>query len=194
MESLTAHRQDGSWVYRYTTESPTGERGWHANIVDVSARKILYADPFTTSVMTFYPPESELVWNARSRKACDDAEVKRQLADRTSATRKMLNQDVRAVGTRMRDGTVIRSMVAEQFDCYALAETVSDARGGRSETRILSFTPGDPPVALFQVPPGYTERSPRELEALWLAKYGQPYFGERALANLEARYHRQRGN
>jgi hypothetical protein len=192
LEYIVAYRGDGSYSIRFTTQSPTGEAGWHVEILDVAASRSMFVEAFTKSVITFRLTEAEARRMAKIKMACQDPDVSEQLSQKLSKPSRMRGYDVRGI-SRKDSRVTIWSWVAPDLDCYAFAETQSFSNGSRNERWVEQIAVGDPPASLFQAPVDFTERSPAETEALFRAKYnGAPLFGDPALQRVEDRYRKGR--
>ncbi len=192
-DRIVAHREDGSYVIAFTTHSPAGETATHRTIVDVSAGKHVFLEPFTQSAMTFYLSDDELRQMTQSEKACEDGDIKTQLSSKSAKSSIMFNQEVRWVSRKLGRDTTIGAWVAPDLDCLALSETQSFGIGSRNEISVERIDIGNPPDSLFEVPAEYAEHSPAEIEAAYRAKYpGHIFFGDDPVKVLEQRYRSHR--
>ena len=72
-----------------------------------------------------------------------------------------------------------RSLVAPRLDCLPLSETEVAASGARNERQVEKVDIGAPSQSLFEIPAGYSERSPAQIEALYRAQYpGEKLFND----------------
>ncbi len=188
---IVVHREDGSYMESFSTTSPAGESGVVLSIVDAQAQTLVRTEPFTKSKTTLHLSNHELIERTQERKACEDPQTKEQVGKSIPSV-KLLNQKIALVTTTLGSGprSVTRqSLVAPQLDCYPLARTEFFPSGARNERRLEKLDIGAPPPSLFEVPAGYTERSPAQTEALYRAQYaGVELFKDDALARLERDY------
>lgn len=193
-QRIIAHREDGSALDQFTVSEP--EPGTAIHITDASLRRHIWLEPFTESSLTFHLSEQEWTEEVSRLTACESAEIKEQLenshGDAPVESSKMLGFEVRKITHNLPWGTSVR-WVAPELDCLALEETQTFTNGSRNTFVVEKIEVGTPPPSLFDVPGGYAERSPKEVEALYRAKYnGQVFLGDLGVTNVERRYQRQR--
>jgi hypothetical protein len=170
-----AHRGDGSWAKHRAIYSPDGkgETGVFIEVLDVPARKYIWANSFIKSVMTFYLEDEELreLWAAEN--GCEAAEVKEQLwRPGLTSRRQILGQD--AIRVEKRDETLgLRKItwVAPQLDCLVLEKAADFSSGAHNNRSYVSLHVGPPPQSLFEIPPDYLEHSPIAYEAAYRARF-----------------------
>jgi hypothetical protein len=190
-----ARRSDGSTVERYEVASPSGEFGEVIDGSDLRIGKGFVLEPFTRSLTTFYLSDREIGQRRAAQDACGESEVRTALsaAPRTSEPRPaVLGFDLVRVDyapPSSRRVEIVR-WVAPSLGCLALRETQSfPATGGHNDLEIVGLNQAEPPDSAFDIPDGYVERSPAEVEAAYSAKYGKPYYGQPAVAAIDKRYH-----
>ncbi len=82
--------------------------------------------------------------------------------------------------------------VAPALDCVALQETAT-LPGVRIERKMTSLVEVEPPDSMFDVPIGYVEKSPAQVEDAYQLKFGKSYWGKgKMLALMEQRYFKSR--
>lgn len=191
-EYLIAHRADGSYVLSFSVPSPTGEFANSVHILDLPAQKSISLEPFTQSSRTYYLSAEEARKRVKQRRGCDDASIQEQINTRRTASR-MLNHDVVRI-TRKTLTATVSAWVVPALDCLAVDETESFSSGAHNVRWLENIQAGPPPQSLFEIPPGYVERSPTMIEALYEAKYpGHKIFTASQLKVIERNYatHRQ---
>ena len=164
-------RSDGSEATYRTMKSPDGQQdGQLGSIIDLGRAESLDLESFTRSVTTLHYSLDELdeLKELLQAKGCP-ADM-----DKLSERTKMLEHEVVRIheshSTRLGTETDDK-WVAPDLGCFALAETATFG-GPRNVTTVTSLTTGEPPPAMFVVPPNYVERSPSQLSAEWAARFG----------------------
>lgn len=186
-EFLVAHREDGSFVSSVSVVSPRGEVGMSTTIFLVPEAKLIWLEPFTESSLTSYLTPQEALNRVQQRRVCDEPSVKQQIEARRITSRK-LNQDVVKV-THKRGRATVAGWVAPARDCIAVEETESFPSGSHTVRWTDTIKAGVPDSSLFEVPNGYVERTPMEMENVYGAKYpGQRIFSASQLAVIGRDY------
>jgi hypothetical protein len=169
--------------------SPTGEIGWAIEILDVRNSELVKLEPFTKSKTTvLLRSAADMQDELRKHDTCNAAGlVGDSLVSANRIWDTVLGYSVTQVVKRWND-VRLEKWVAPQLDCYPLRSHVSDSRGPYEEVTVTKVEEVQPPDSMFEVPPGYTEASPSEVEALYTSKYpGYRYFGERTARGDYAR-------
>jgi hypothetical protein len=186
-----ARRSDGSTVDRLTGVSPAGEHAEYVTITDLRKRIEVCTEPFTRSVTTLYLSDAEVAARRAAEDACQDDDVRAARAADTPVERPelVLGRPVVRVDLQPDQKWHISSWVAPALNCLEMRREDHWSDGAHNEAEITQLDQGEPPEKLFELPSGYVERSPAEVEAPYTAKYpGNSFWGERAAARLETRY------
>ena len=184
-----AVRSDGSRAETYSVTTPAGMIEHVRSISDLRKRTWTKTEPSTKSLATFHLTDSEIRDRRHSQNLCSSSEISlaKKSASEVATRAVMLGFGVIPVKVRESRHSVSR-WVAPELNCYALRETAVSEHGSRTEFQVEKLEIGDPPDAMFEGPPDYVERSPAEIEALYLAKYpGHPLFG-RSLETIQQHY------
>ena len=96
------------------------------------------------------------------------------------------------------DGRFMRfeGWVATGLDCYQLRSTILDvtdptAPVTRTQFEVVEIIPGEPDGDLFDIPAGYTERSPEDIEREIARRKGEPFELSHGV-EVQTREYRQR--
>ena len=97
------------------------------------------------------------------------------------------------------DGRYMRfeGWVATELDCYQLRSTILDvtdptAPVTRTQFEVVEIIPGEPDGDLFDIPAGYTERSPEDIEREVARRKGEPFELSHGVEVQTREYHQRR--
>jgi hypothetical protein len=157
--------------------------------VDVASGRHVELETFTNSSMTFYLTPSELPHEVDLAGSCA-----RAISAAPAEHERILGHDIIKLTEENRAPNngkeVIEAWVAPELNCYPLRESDSLSYGPHNEIEVADLTEGEPPSAMFDVPPDYVERSPSQLSADWAARFGQPFLhDESTVKRLDERYY-----
>ncbi|HEY1205856.1 MAG: hypothetical protein ABSH46_02310 [Bryobacteraceae bacterium] len=186
-----ARRSDGSTVDRFTGVSPTGEHAEYVTITDLRKGIEVRTEPFTRSVTSLYLSGAEVAARRAAEDACQDDDVRAALAVHSPVERPelVLGHTVVRVDLQPDQKWHISSWVAPALNCLEMRREDHWSDGAHNEAEITQLEQGEPREKLFELPSGYVERSPAEVEAAYTAKYpGKSFWGERTATRLETRY------
>jgi hypothetical protein len=94
-----------------------------------------------------------------------------------------------ALDTAQNDDERSESWVALDLDCFPMQEIQTSEAGARNEFTATRVEEGEPAASLFTIPSDYVERSPGQIEAVYVARYGEPLYGfGRVLETLDSAY------
>lgn len=177
-------RSDGSSARIQEAEGPGNARGLVIDIVDYPNRIWIGVEPFLKTVTVV--ARNERGFNALQTVLSGNCENFRERA----ATGESRRFAVRAVEFEDRWSAKLthRIVVAPELACYPLLDLLFERGVFVTKTEVLSLQFGEPDASAFQVPPGYKQVSPLELENLWRAKYNQPHLGDKLAGQLEQEY------
>ena len=187
---LYARRSDGSHVRKYEVTSPDGEKGWVVEIHDLRRNQSITLEPFTKSAMTFLYTNREMRdWIARNRN-CASPQVAAVLgAPAVQMRDSMQGREVLRVVSEEADGERTEAWVQTDLNCFALQETVSRSSGALQQMTVTDLEEGEPPDSMFEIPVGYVESSPLQVEAAYQAKYpGHAFWGYEMARIVDERY------
>lgn len=188
-----ALRSDGSYVRRFETTSPKGEVGWAVDIIDIRNGKYTLVEPFTRTAVTFYRSETEMQNELRAKITCNASGEMQSATSRVdSISDTILDQKVVQViekHTGSKREVTIEKWVAPDLDCYPLRKSEWSQSGSHNETEVTKLEIGDPPESILEVPPGFLELSPLQMETLYTNRYpGYSLWGAKVAAAIEERY------
>ena len=161
-------------------------------ILDVNSGKEIQLEPFTKSSMTFYLSKEQLTQTLDSRHCPTNVNA---LTEHS----KILNYDV--VRYRDNSGSSAESptddmddeWIAPRLACFVLKEIFTESSGPWNRRTVVSLTEGEPPSSMFNIPPEYVERSPREMAAKWSDTFpGSKFLPDSSIRNMDQRYYRER--
>jgi hypothetical protein len=186
VDRVVARRSDGSHMESFTTVSPAGEHGVVVGIREVGTGRAISLEPYTKSVSTRYHlSPDEMTEERGSLRSCTASQS--ALFSAAESLPKMLGHIV-ALDTAQNDDERSESWVALDLDCFPMQE-ISTRRGARNEFTVTRVEEGEPSVSLFTIPSDYVERSPGQIEAVYVARYGEPLYGfGRVLETLDSAY------
>ncbi len=153
-----------------------------------SELKLIWLEPFTQTAQTHYLPQEEASLRVQEQRLCDEGGMKEQIEAKNDVARKF-DQEVVKVTHKPFPDAIATGWVAPGFDCLAMEEMRTYTFGSRRIRSVDKFQPGTPDASLFEVPDGYLERSPAEMESLYDAKYpGYRIFTPSQLATSQHDY------
>ena len=180
-------RGDGSWSRLEISKDPDGVERSHLEFADFTRLLSIRADPVTRSVSTFSISRNEvnaLISSEPDFAPCDGREQRRDLPHGH-----LLGMDVVLLTDRF-EGYQEARWVAPMLDCFPLEVTERNARWMVKDSVANMASPSQPPIWMFQAPAGYVERSPREIQSLYMrAIPGAEYLPPDLLEAAESRYH-----
>jgi hypothetical protein len=196
-------RSDRSTVAQMPAHLPNGSVGgtlvW---ITDTAHRQQIMLEPFTRSktTETYTDDEFAAIISANLDENCPaavpvgrpPAEGGGQIFGGTFFGHAAV-YSLNLYGNRSgRSGTFeVERWTLTDLNCYPVKE-ISTRGTMRVEAQVDSLTELEPPSNMFNIPEGYTERSPLEMEAAYKERFGAGFYGEQIVARLEARYQRPR--
>ena len=99
------------------------------------------------------------------------------------------------------DGRFMRfeGWVATALDCYQLRSTILDVTAPtapvtRTQFEVVEIIPGEPDGDLFDIPAGYTERSPEDIEREVARRKGEPFELSHGVEVQTREYHQRRSS
>lgn len=188
-----ARRSDGSYVSYYEVASPSGEIGWAGAIFDVRKGKAVDLEPFTKSAMTFYYSKEEMYEWLGTKESCASDGLASGGASRQNRPADVFQGREVVQVVQQVNGQRIEKWVDPELDCYPLHKSIVLPGGGSQDHTVTQLDEGEPPDSLFEVPSGYIEASPEQVEALYMAKYsGHRVSGEKLAKIVDDRYHNSR--
>jgi hypothetical protein len=184
-----ARRSDGSWSFTHTGREADGS---YATVVEYfnSVHDIyVHTEPVTRSVMTRAVPPAEIQRHLEAGfRSCQSLKAGYEAGPHS----RMLGYDVILVSETDKAGTESR-WVAPALDCYALRSVYRTPDGRHDDFAVGEVQEVEPPAELCEVPSGYVERSPKEIEALYAKRIpGAEVFPRSILERLERKYKAER--
>jgi hypothetical protein len=173
-EFVEAFRGDGSSVSVRRAVMENGRLLEQRTVTDLSRGVEVFVDGLTESLSTAQigDEKAHLLRFKHSRTDCaDPSESPGTSAPQTNQRSTILGYDVILVqrnlpGPGKGQKSTIESWRAPALDCYPLRETYtwvgSDGRGPKNVREVTSIIVGEPDASLFQIPSGWTERSPSQ--------------------------------
>lgn len=164
-------RSDGS-VSRATFHGATGEHPAYfiLKITEPSQGKHVVVDQFTESTTTYASPGLVDQYRIKPASACPGQPGDPILGFATFVEEKTLKVPGNGAG--------VKAWRAPRLNCLPLREEIVRTRGGGTSslqvTSAISITLGEPGAWLFDIPRGYTERTPNEVLAEAAKKAGRP--------------------
>ena len=77
--------------------------------------------------------------------------------------------------------------VVPELRCFSVHAIDRRSDGATTEEEVVSLQEGEPRKSYFDIPPDFTERSPRELNDAYTRKFGQKLWSEAAVKVMERR-------
>jgi len=182
-----ARRSDGSWSDSFTSREADGSYGHVLDYVDLARMVTVHTEPVTLSVMTWAISAADIPRDtAAGFRACNDLKTGYEAGPHS----RILGYDVIFVSaTYTGTGATEARWVAPALDCYALRSVYRTPAGGHDDFEVTAVQEVEPPAALFEVPSGYVERSPKAIQALYSEKIpGTVVFAKGQVESLERRY------
>ena len=196
---LYAQRGDGSHVRATNRFGEVGQRwGVMKHIVDLRSRVEVGTDPWTDSKSTM--PLSPGLLKFHSAPPLPPGCTK----DPQAPHETILGYDTVKVIDQFGSEQALRAerWLAPALECFPLREVakVGSLVGNefvpksRQETQVVWVAEGEPSESLFDVPKGYVERKPSEIDAEWYRMTGQHITPTTRLPGLDQRYERAQQN
>ena len=184
---VEAHRSDGSQAIElqrhvYIPGRPA-ESHENRTIFDLPARRRVMIDPFTESMSTMALSD-ELVQHFSTRHDCLSTTEHQSIEMSPQVGTILGYRVVKKITTPPTpiDGRVMRfeGWVATELDCYQLRSTILDvtdlnAPVTRTQFEVVEIIPGEPDSSIFEIPSGFTERSPEDVEREFARRKGEPF-------------------
>lgn len=162
-EQTFARRADGSWSLSRTGRAADGGSTHGLEYFDSVRMIYVHTEPVTRSVMTRAIPAADAQRQLEAGfKPCGGLNAGYESGPHST----MLGYDVIEVSESKKAGTEI-DWVAPALDSFALRSVFRTPDGGRDDFDVSEVQEVNPPANLFEVPPGYVERSPKEIQALY---------------------------
>jgi hypothetical protein len=187
--STLARTADGSWAHsyevRYDPQREDGATRTVLEFVDVSRLVTVHVEPVTQSITTRHFSIADLPTEAGAGfPACEGSENAPGLERAT-----MLGFDVVRLSSRDGGDSEVK-WVAPALDCYPLWSLFTAWNGRQVLEIVTDIEVGPPPANLFSPPPGYVERSPRQIQSLYSQRFpDSTYLPNDVLELVERRYH-----
>ena len=201
---VEAYRSDGSQAIElqrhvYIPGSPA-EPDETRTIFDLPARRRVMIDPFTESMSTWALSDEE-VRHFRTKHDCL-GKTEHQSIELSPQVGTILGyRVVKKITTPPTpiDGRFMRfeGWVATELDCYQLRSTILDVTAPtapvtRTQFEVVEIIPGEPDGDLFDIPAGYTERSPEDIEREVARRKGEPFELSHGVEVQTREYHQRR--
>jgi hypothetical protein len=183
-------RSDGSESTATMVHSPDNAKvAPLVDILEIDSSKQIELEPFTKTMMTFqlsFAKLSELLDSRHCPVDLRETDVHSQiLGYNVVRYQEMSGSDNRQITED--------EWVAPYLACFTLKEIFATGMGPWNRTTVASLIEGDPPSSMFEIPPGYVERSPDELAAIWSATFpGSEWMPAASVGNLDQQYYAQR--
>jgi hypothetical protein len=180
-----------------SVKGPNGSlSGWMVSIMDTPHRQMITLEPFTRSKITetYTDKEFAAIISTNLDENCPAGGPPTAGGGTPyggaffghAAVYSKSMDDIRSGGI-----LAVERWTVPDLNCFAVKEIAT--RGTmRVEARVDSLTEIEPPSDMFNVPSGYTERSPLEMEGAYKERFGAGFWGEQIAAGLERRYRRLR--
>lgn len=180
-----ARRGDGSWSFSYTGRAADGSSVRSLDYVDLARMIAVHTENVTRSVMTWAIPAADVPRNtAAGFTPCSGLKAGYEAGPRS----RILGYDAILVSETDKAGTELR-WVAPALDCYALRRVYRTPEGRHDDFEASAVEEVEPPAALFEVPSGYVERTPKEIQTLYAEQIpGAEVYPKEVLERLERRY------
>ena len=205
---IYARKSDGSFVHIFDSESPDRKQSESMKeIYDTPKSLNIILEPFTKSVINhqYSSREYRQIVGALEYENCDDSQTNsagRKVVDgqsRTKFGRQAMHEVERiplATNTDSQMEWIHERYVVPELRCFSMHTIDRRSDGAVTEEEVVSFQEGEPPESYFYVPPGYVERSPRELNEAYAKKFGkgQEFWPQPAVLGMERRYQRLKAN
>jgi hypothetical protein len=184
-----ARKPDGSEAFFSTAYAPdgSGASALHGSFSDVPGRRTVSMEPFTKSTQTYYYTPQLLV----GFESCP-SEDETQTAERS----RLLGYEVVHLVQKQsssREVDTYDRWVAHALGCLVLSETSASSWGSRNEKEVISIIEGEPLASWFTIPSGYTERSPSQMAAAYVARFpGHRFVSPRQAVQMDRAYYAHR--
>ena len=186
-KTIFARKADGSWVEITATGSPAGKMGELRTFWDVASGKEVTLEPATKSAMTYFLTPEEMRAKIGDSESCPP-----EVENPTAQHERILGYDALKAteGDPGPHGSeqFVEAWVVRELGCYALRRSEVWTDGPHNQIETTRVSEIQPPAWMFEVPPGYVERSPSQLSNEWAAKFGQAFLGDSAIATMEKKY------
>jgi hypothetical protein len=187
---LHAFRSDGSYVRILQRQTPNKEMVNVSWIVDANTGKSISIHPETETTMTSYLPKEQLDTQFRAlNRSCSQGSSGEHRVIRGFDTVKT----VQSIGAAPGDRSEIEEWKAPALDCFSLTQTLTQLAPDGTEHKTIRTATfvilGEPAGSLFEVPSGFTERSPSEAAAEFARRFpGRSVTDPGTLGRAESRY------
>jgi hypothetical protein len=190
-EITIGRKSDGSEVTMTTNHSSDTQDDLLISILDVPGSKLISLFPRTKSSMTIYLSPDGLK-DALSIDKCPENLSELDDHSNLSGYDVVKYQENDGPGDRY---TTSDEWIAPKLACFVMddvSEVHSDSWSAWNRKMVTSLTEGEPAISMFEVPTGFVERSPRELNALWKSTFGIAFMPDSSIENLERQYRQGR--
>ena len=199
---IEAYKSDGSQAIELQRHlqipGRPAESSEMRTILDLPARRKVISVPFVESKSTMALPD-ELAQHFSRRHDCLST-TERQSIDLSPTPGTILGYKVvKKTETMPIDGMFMRFevWVASELDCYQLRSTILDvtdpnAPVTRTQVEVVEIIPGEPDGSMFEIPSGFTERSPEDVEREVARRRGEPFELSHGVEVQTREYHQRR--
>jgi len=194
-QRLYAVRSNGTKIEILKIPTPDGRLTDGKSVTDLDAGLMVSAVEATESLIT-HPLRAETVAKyRRAPTACT--------SDPTAEHSKILGYDVVRVKREWHVAgrfTLVDKWVAPALNCFALKSTSTGGAEGEPASypyvqEVLFVLPGEPSPSLFEIPVGYVERSPSEMNAEFERRFpGHSIFPPTTAEHLDGIYQKNQQN
>ncbi len=180
-----ARRSDGSWSFSYTGTAPDGSYEHTLEYFDLARTIYVHTESVTRSVMTRAIQAAEIpTYLELEFTPCGGLKAGYEGGPHSG----ILGYDTILVSRTDKEGRDLR-WVAPALDCYPLRGVYRTTDGRHDDFEVSAVEEVEPPAVLFEVPSGYVERSPKEIEALYAEHIpGAQFLPKEILELAEGRY------
>lgn len=180
-----ARRGDGSWSFSHTGRAADGSDEQALEYFDLVRMIYVHTEYVTRSVMTTAVNASEIpTYLVVGFAPCGGLKAGYEAGSHSN----ILGYDTILVSETDKNGTDMR-WVAPALDCYPLRSVYRTTDGRHNDFEASAVEEVEPPAVLFEVPSGYVERSPKEIEALYAEHIpGAQFVPKEILELAEKRY------
>ncbi len=180
-----ARRGDGSWSFSHTGRAADGSSAHVLEYFDLVRMISVGTEYVTRSVMTTAVKASEIpTYLEAGFIPCSGLKAGYEAGPHS----RILGYDTILLSESDKEGTDLR-WVAPALDCYPLRSVYRTTEGRHDDFEASAVEEVEPPAILFEVPSGYVERSPKEIQALYAEQIpGAEVYPKEVLERLERRY------
>ena len=191
---IYARRSDNSFAQIFDSKSPDGTQTKSTSeIFDAQKSHTIILEPFTKSavIMRYSAREYQQTVASLESENCGPPSNGKSI---TKFGRKAIREVERlplGATTNSRMEWTHERYVIPELRCFSIHTIDRRSDGATTEEEVISLKEGKPPASYFDVPPDYTERSPRELNDAYTRKFRQELWSEAAVKTMERRYRKK---